>query len=434
MTTTQIILCGYALFIVALLIMVIAIIKDQKLSKKVLQSQKNDEEAELKLQIREKEEEIKRIQSEKETEKKDGEADGPRFPMLFAIDREMSGVRHDTYNNSLNLAGICDVFRNFSANRLKLYYSISDIRSFISGMATSHLILMQGMSGTGKTSLAYAFGQFIENNAVMVPVQPMWKESSDLMGYYNEFTNRFNETNMLCALYRAGYTRDIYIAVLDEMNIARVEYYFAEFLSMLEIPNPDERKIRILSDAKKDDPSKLVNGEVLVPENVWFIGTANNDDSTFAISDKVYDRAMVLNLDKRAEPFYAERTGSFRFSCDHFEKLVAEAVSKYALTDRNKRRIKQLDAYLKKNLHISFGNRIMKQLEKYVAVYIACGGREMDAIDDLMSKKVIRKLESQNPVFVKNALPELFDFMSELFDDDGLPKCREYMKKIEMSV
>lgn len=358
----------------------------------------------------------------------------PRFYMLSEIDKSMKLHYDNGFNNTISLNSICESFRDFAANKLKLYYDISDIRSFIAGMAVSHFILMQGMSGTGKTSLAYAFGEYLGNESVIIPIQPMWKESSDMIGYYNEFTNRFNETNMLKTLYVANYTKDMYIVVLDEINIARVEYYFAEFLSLLELPDSEDRKIRIISDQKDNDPKKLKNGEIKIPKNVWFIGTANNDDSTFAISDKVYDRAMIINLDKKAERFNVPDSQRVRISGEYFDKIVAHAVTECSITDRNRRRIMRLDEYLRKNLHVSFGNRIMRQLEKYVSVYIECGGNEIDAIDDIVSKKILRKLESQNPVYIKNALPGLYEFIDELYGENVLPRCREYLKRIELSV
>ena len=158
------------------------------------------------------------------------EESGSRFYMLEKTDREMAKREEPVYDNDADLEKICEQFRNFAASRMGLYYDISDIRRFIAGMAVTHILIMQGMSGTGKTSLAYAFGEFLSNHSVIVPIQPMWKEKSDLMGYYNEFTKRFNETVLLQKMYEANYTDDMYITVLDEMNIARVEYYFAEFL------------------------------------------------------------------------------------------------------------------------------------------------------------------------------------------------------------
>ncbi len=356
-----------------------------------------------------------------------------RFAMLSEIDRRMRGDEGEFFSD-ITLDAVCTDFRHYAAENLKLYYSIKDIRSFVAGMAVSRFLLIQGISGTGKTSLAYAFGQFLSNPTTIIPIQPMWKESSDMLGYYNEFTKRYNETNMIAAMYRALYSQSMSIIVLDEINIARIEYYFAEFLSLMELPNPEMRKLRVVSGREPGDPQKLINGEIRLSENIWFVGTANNDDSTFAISDKVYDRAMIINLNEKAEAFDAPPTAGVRLSGEHFQKLVADAASRYAMTDRNRRRLAQLDQYLQKHMHISFGNRIMRQLEKYVAVYIAAGGEEIDAIDDLLTKKILRKLESQNPIYIKNMISDLCDYLDTLYGENALPICRAYLHRLEISV
>ncbi|MCH5147266.1 MAG: AAA family ATPase, partial [Clostridiales bacterium] len=170
---------------------------------------------------------------------------GSRFYMLTQIDKEYESYVRPEYDDNISLKELCEEFRNFSAGQLKLYYDIEDIRRFIGALAVTKLIILQGMSGTGKTSLAYAFGEFLKNKTVVVPIQPMWKERTDLLGYFNEFTRRFNETTLLYKMYEANNNEEIYITVLDEMNIARVEYYFAEFLSLLEIPNPDGRNLDV---------------------------------------------------------------------------------------------------------------------------------------------------------------------------------------------
>ena len=360
--------------------------------------------------------------------------DGSRFYMLTEIDKEYESYVRPDYDDKINLKELCEDFRNFSAGTLKLYYDIEDIRRFIGGLAVTKLIILQGMSGTGKTSLAYAFGEYLGNKTVVVPIQPMWKERTDLLGYYNEFTRRFNETTLLYKMYEANNNEEIYITVLDEMNIARVEYYFAEFLSLLEIPNPDGRNLDVVADRWDDDPKLLQsNGKMKLPTNMWFIGTANNDDSTFSISDKVYDRAMVINLDKKATPF--EAAGEPRkVSATHLQALMDRAQREYALSDRNYRRLKLLDEYMIKTFHITFGNRIMKQIRCYVPVLVACGGTEVEALDDILARKIFRKIESKNPVYVKQMADGVCDYLDELFGENALALCKETIRLIEQNV
>ena len=364
-------------------------------------------------------------------EKDDEEEGRSRFCMLCTLDANRARFQRTTYDESITLKRFCEEFRNFACSKLKLYYSIDDIRRFIAGLTVTKIIILQGMSGTGKTSLAYALGEFLDNKSTVVPVQPMWKERTDLVGYYNEFTKRFNETTLLQKMYEANYSKDIYVTILDEMNIARVEYYFAEFLSLLELPNPDRRYLDVVSDEWDNDPLQLKGGRIKLPNNMWFIGTANNDDSTFAISDKVYDRAMVMNLDQKSEPFTAPKTKCIHVTAEKFMSLADEAMKEYAITKRNMRRLEKLDEYMIKVFHITFGNRIMKQIKSYIPVYVACGGEELDALDDILAKKVLRKLEMQNPVYIRSVVDGFCDYLDELFGENKMQLCKEYVQRLK---
>ena len=354
-----------------------------------------------------------------------------RFYKLNEVDEKMKKYATPEAEKGLTLEEMCERFRNFAATR-GLYYDINVIRSFIASLSVTRLIIMQGISGTGKTSLACVFGEFIENKSTVVSVQPFWKESSDLLGYFNEFTNTFNETELLRVIYEANYSKEIYVTVLDEMNIARVEYYFADFLSKLELPDIESRRIAVVSDRWEDDPVLLYNGSVQLPPNMWYIGTANNDDSTLAISDKVYDRAMIIDLNMRAKPFEPdrERSASVAINYGAFELMAKQARDTYAISERTLEAIGELDTYLIEKLKITFGNRIMEQIKRYVPVYIACGGKELDAVDGIIAKKILRKLESKNPMFLKSISGELSDKLDEIFGKDTMPVCKDCLERL----
>ena len=389
--------------------------------------------------IRKAEEEKKEEPEEKDGKKKkklspEAKKNAVRFSTLSALDREMASQPNVAYNERISLEEFCNRFRAFAAHERCLYYDIDDIRRFVASLGVSPIIIMQGMSGTGKTSLATVFGDFVMNKSNVIPIQPMWKERSDMIGYFNEFTERFNEMPLLCTLYEANYSRNLYVTILDEMNIARVEYYFADFLSLLELPDKKDRMLEVVSDTWAQDPKLFKGGRLQLPVNMWYIGTANNDDSTFAISDKVYDRAMIINLDKKAKPFIAQATAPVRISIDYWNQLVANAKETYALSEEQADRLRKLDAYLVEHFRVTFGNRIMKQITQYVPLYMACGGSEEDALDDIIAKKIFRKLETQNPVYVRNASEGLLSFMDDLFGPGSMTQCREYLKRLQRNV
>ncbi|MBR5712231.1 MAG: AAA family ATPase [Lachnospiraceae bacterium] len=359
-------------------------------------------------------------------EKKEQE-DTARFRALSGTDAKMKEYAAPAYETTINLAQLCEDFHNYAASKMQLYYSIEDIRKFIAGLGVSHLMVMQGLSGTGKTSLATAIGEYLGNRSSVVSVQPMWKERSDVIGYFNEFTKKFNESTLLKILYEARFTDNMYIVVLDEMNIARVEYYFADFLSLMEL-DPKNRFLEMTSDTWENDPNLFEDGRFRLPENVWFIGTANNDDSTFSISDKVYDRAMVMNLDRKAQPFIAPQSEGAKIPFSYFQWLVNGAKQSYRMSQDVRDKVAELDRFLSEKYHITYGNRIRMQMEDYVSVFVACGGTQEEALDDFLMKKVLRKLEGLNPVVMAKASTVIAGRLDELFSEDAMPLCRSYLK------
>ena len=332
------------------------------------------------------------------------------------------------YDNEISLEELCERFREYTASQLKLYYTIDVIRYFIASMGTARIIILQGISGTGKTSLPYAFGKFVQKDTTVVSVQPSWRERTELYGYFNEFTKKYSETDFLRAVYESNYYRDPHFVILDEMNIARVEYYFAEMLSILEMPIQDEWKIDIVSAVWDNDPCLIEHGSIHIPNNVWFVGTINNDDSTFAVADKVYDRAIPIDLDSRCEPFECEQTEPIAISTDHIIRLFDDAKEKYQISEDMVKKIEALNAYIIKNFRLAFGNRIMKQIGDFVSCFIACGGTETEAVDFIVAKKVFRKFESLSLGFMKEDLTKLNNFLDRTFGKNALPICKEYVE------
>lgn len=357
--------------------------------------------------------------------------DGKRFYRLSAVDEKYVYYVAPDYDNSMDLNMLCDDIRNFACSQSHLYYEIKVIRLMLAGLASTKLILLQGISGTGKTSLPYMMGKYFKNDATIVSVQPSWRDRTELFGYFNEFTKKFNETEVLRRIYESSYNDDINIVVLDEMNIARVEYYFAEMLSILEMPDPSEWKIELVPSSWDTDPKHLPDGKLQIPQNVWYIGTANNDDSTFAVSDKVYDRALVINLDSKGIPFEAPYTAPKQISYSHVEELYQKAIAEHPVSDEILDKIGRLDLYVIEKFRVAFGNRIMKQLKIFVPVYVACGGDEIEGIDYILATKVYRKFESLNLSLIRDEIKGLIRYMEELFGKDKMKECNAFLERLQ---
>lgn len=354
-----------------------------------------------------------------------------RFPKLSLVDVKYKDFQPPQYDNEVSLQEFTEGYRMFAASQMGLYYTPEIVRRFVAGMAASKLLILEGISGTGKTSLPYSFSRYMDNPATIISVQPSFRDRSELLGYFNEFSKKFNETEFLRALYEANYNQTPTLIVLDEMNLARIEYYFAEMLSVLEMPSKDEWILDLVPTAWNGDPYKMDNGKIHVADSTWFIGTANNDDSTFTITDKVYDRAMPIELNERADEFECEMYPACDVTAEHLEYMFQKAKEDYPISEELMEKMQKLDSYLITRFKLAFGNRIMKQLYDFIPVYVACGGTELGGMDYIIARKVLKKFESMNVSFVRDEITGLISYIDKTFGEDGMPDSKEYLRRIQ---
>lgn len=357
------------------------------------------------------------------------------FPALSMMDEEYEGYAvENVVSDNLTLNEIATRFRNYLAKEEKLYFDIDTIRFFVSGFAASHFMILEGLSGTGKSSLPRYFAKFINANLLFVPVQATWRDKTNLIGYFNDFSKAYSETEFLTSLYHANYNPDmIHMFVLDEMNISRVEYYFADFLSVLEYPE-EEWKIKIMQlPYNFIPPAKLDDGVIQIPNNVYFVGTANKDDSTFTITDKVYDRAITIDFDNRNDAFNVNGDAStINLSRSALAKLYQEAKNNksYQMTDNDYQKFQTISDYIYDQFDITFGNRILNQISELVPVFVSCGGTKEEALDFLLSRKVISKIEGRFEEYVKNALRELLNLIHKIYGKDVLKRSEKTIQNL----
>ncbi len=320
-------------------------------------------------------------------------------------------------------------------SRLHLFYTEEDIAAFIAGLGSTKLTILQGMSGTGKTSLPKIFCEALLANCNIIEVESSWRDKNELLGYYNEFSKAYTPKKFTQALYAASLNpQTLTFIVLDEMNLSRIEYYFSDFLSLME-NEPDKREIKLLNvslykniQGKKVPYKGLRRGHTIkISPNVWFVGTANRDESTFEISDKVYDRAHTMNFNKRAKKVrcYNQPLAQRFLTADEFNRLLEEAKGKMNFSIEEYPVIAEVEKLLAP-YNISFGNRIAKQIETFVAIYCACftPTEEVvhDAVERILLTKVVAKLELKS-VEGKEELAAAFEGL-------GLSRCSEFISKL----
>ncbi|MGH0777844.1 MrcB family domain-containing protein [Bacillus cereus] len=204
------------------------------------------------------------------------------------------------------------------------YYEEKDLINFFLSLKTKPFVILSGISGTGKTKIVQWFAESLgatEENGqfTLIPVRPDWSDSSDLLGYVN-LQGEFQERPLIKVLENADANPNRpYFVVLDEMNLARVEYYFSDFLSVIESRKWKDGKI-VTSPVL---PESIANKHITIPSNVYIIGTVNMDETTHPLSKKVLDRANTIE-------FNTVNLDYFNFLMDVEEK-EAEIVSNRSL-------------------------------------------------------------------------------------------------------
>ena len=374
----------------------------------------NPEEAEKK------EEEAKPVESDSETPEVVEAEKVEEKPVVEDKKTEKPAKKQD-------LSILVDEFQSYLVDVEKLYFSKKVLRTFIAGMSASRLLLLEGLSGTGKSSLPRSFQNFIGGKSTFLQVQATWRDRTDIIGYFSDLTGYYKETELLKSIYESQYTpEEVNLIVLDEMNISRAEYYFADFLSVYEYPS-ELWKIQLMQTSKDMIlPKKIDKGSLQIPTNIWFIGTINIDDSTFTVTDKVYDRAIVINFNAINEPF--EATYHKRLEPISYSELVeffadCQSNPKLCLTKEDKHTIYELLAFLDEEFEIKIGNRIFNQIENFVPTFVGLGGSKLDAIDMMISAKIFRKLDLVFIMDMADSLIKLQRFLNANFKKGALPLC-----------
>ena len=337
------------------------------------------------------------------------------FPDLLAIDREYEALPYKApaMDENLNLKALTEGFNRYLESN-DMFYNMDTIRSFLAGLACSRFLILEGLSGTGKTSLPKYFAEYTNSHTCFTSVQASWKDRSDILGYYNDFAGKFKETPFLRAIYRANYEYDtINMMVLDEMNLSRVEYYFADFLSILEMDGKQWIIDLMPASTQGDLPEKLVDCAIRIPYNTWFIGTANKDDSTYTITDKVYDRAVVIDFSERKEAVNVVRKEpQIRLNKETLVSLFEDSVIKTPMSKQVYQKFSKLADFMLETFDVNFGNRIMNQIQVFVPVFISCGGTAEKALDVMFARKVLRKLEGRFEENLKQNLVRLEKYVT----------------------
>ena len=199
---------------------------------------------------------------------------------------------------------------DYYSQERNLYYSMHDFVNVHTAIKCSNLVILSGLSGTGKSALVDVYAKALgidserePERMLFIPVRPSWNDDSDLLGYVDlvHMMYHASDTGFLDLLVEAQKEENqnkLYMVCFDEMNLARVEHYFSRFLSLLERP-AGQRELQLYDEqyAEQLRNANRYPSKIKIGDNIRFIGTVNIDESTYHFSDKVLDRANVIQLE-----------------------------------------------------------------------------------------------------------------------------------------
>ena len=330
-------------------------------------------------------------------------------------------------------------------NSLGFVFSREDIANFYLSLKTKPFVIMAGISGTGKSKLIRLFAESLGANSDnkrfrMVSVKPDWNDSADLFGYF-DLTGAFRPGMLAEAFREASLTSNQnqpYFICLDEMNLARIEQYLGEYLSVIE-------SRRRADDGRMTTDVLLQGGPALgtdyeglrIPNNVYIVGTVNMDDSAFAFSRKVLDRANTIeNNEVKLDEveFSRKKLQSISISnallssrCLNIQQAL-EVDAAYALKI-NSWIIRLNDILSRNNKH--FGYRVRDEMVCYMLENMLSGLLDEDlAFDYQIMQKVLPTLNGSDGV-LRTILIELYNYCNE---DIQIADNEQYIEDAEAGV
>ncbi len=302
-------------------------------------------------------------------------------------------------------------------------YSDEMIKNYYVSLKSKPFVILAGISGTGKTQISRLFARAIGARYVLVPVSSSWTSDRDLLGWWDEKRGVYHDTRFTQVIryageaYRKG-ASDLFFVCLDEMNLARVEHYFAKFLSAMEGLNVEDRVVMLEG-----------TREILLwPPNLFFVGTVNMDETTFNFSDKVLDRANSIEFTVSVDDLYQDAVKKdppppLKYTFQEFSRY-RRTLKDPALREVSARWRGEIVAIWKmlEPYHFHFGFRIRDEMELYI---LNAQGilDEHVAFDLQVKQKILPKIQGGGDS-LKTLLMKLHDYFVE-------KKYRYSAKKIE---
>ena len=341
-----------------------------------------------------------------------------------------------------------------------LYYDPKDLTNVHTAIKTGSLVILSGMSGTGKSAIVDMYAKALgmrsegdESRVLIIPVRPSWNDDSDLLGYVDlvHMVYRASDTGFVKLLVEASRDENkekLYLVCFDEMNLARVEHYFSQFLSILEKPI-GKRRLRLYD---KQYSGKLYNyadypDEIELRGNIRFVGTVNIDESTYHFADKVLDRANVISLHvlpftKWERHLYTSKGALQEWSYDNYREITKTDEINEAT--QVKQFLWDFHVLLQKtSAGLGVGPRVVRAVESYLANLPTDEGvfkvSAEEGLDLQIKQRVLTKLRGsaeQFDVLFENGEGSITELLDKYGSLSSFEECRKAVeqKKRELKV
>lgn len=374
------------------------------------------------------------------------------------LDRPYSDIQISNINlNEKDEINWIEEFKD-NLNRCEIKFNERTINAFHTALKVqenSPLAVLSGISGTGKSLLPQLYAKAAGMNFLQVAVQPRWDSPQDMLGFYNYMQNKFKATELSRLLWQTDFYNNeavkkefktvnnipMNLILLDEMNLARVEYYFSDLLSKLEVrrtinpSNDNERKPAEIEIECGSLSQEIKPRRLFVNKNSLFVGTMNEDETTQTLSDKVMDRANVIRFGKPDKLATGAKLDEFMKSYSSDRYLSYKSWKNYLVnntTSNIQDSVAKIVNELNECMQIigrPFAHRVWQAIDCYVKYYPNTKRDFKNALSDQIEMKILPKLNGIEKDMHRDSLIKILNVLDKYNLDKELYNA--FKKEIE---
>lgn len=364
-----------------------------------------------------------------------------------AISKKISSLEKD-----FDTKTVIEFIHNYIAAK-GYEYSIDIIKNLYLCLKTKPFVILYGISGTGKSKLIELFAEAIgaskdDGTYNLIPVRPDWSDASELIGYRN-IDSKFQSGILTNIIRNAMQHKEVpYFVCLDEMNLARVEYYFSDILSIME--TRDKKALEVITDKLirrelfgGDTEAVEAYGDLYIPENLYIVGTVNMDETTFPFSKKVLDRANTIEFNEinidydfdRKQVEMNPKIYSNKLFLSEYIK-IAECKEKKDIAKDVIDELKEINSILEE-CDMQFAYRVRDEVVFYVIYAVSEGIMDLhEALDYAIKQKILPRISGSSSE-IEQCLFKLFIHFSNIntsslnidcIEEETLKKMDDYIK------